>query len=144
MRILIKNEELKEKLYPNGYWLDNNLLFVGGVCLKKENNQKRLFIIQEAISGGFNNGASFVTIFKNEAGYATGSTSLEKASEKYYVLDDNENDICTRFIYIVTEENTYAIKEDIKNAGGKWDKENKFWYFTNEPDGFKVKKTYLI
>ena len=37
-----------------------------------------------------------------------------------------------------------AIKEDIKKAGGKWDKENKFWYFVNEVNSFKTEKTCVV
>ena len=92
MRILIRNEELKEKLYPCGYWSGDNLLFTGGVCLKREINEKRLFIMKDALTGGFGNGASFMTIFKKEGNYCFGSIALKNASEKYEVLEDSEND----------------------------------------------------
>lgn len=35
--------------------------------------------------------------------------------------------------FIVTTRDTYKIKAELKSAGAKWDSENKFWFFKEEP-----------
>jgi hypothetical protein len=58
-------------------------------------------------------------------------------------LDDSKFSL-ENYIYVVTEKNTYAIKEDLKKAGAKWDAISSIWYFEKENNTFKNEKVYII
>ena len=45
--------------------------------------------------------------------------------------------------FIVTHRDTFSIKNDLKNAGARWDDFNKFWYFNEKPAKYKVKEVLV-
>lgn len=47
-------------------------------------------------------------------------------------------------MFIVTNRNTFKLKDDIKKAGGRWLSEEKKWYFFDKPNGFKTKEVLLF
>lgn len=87
-------------------------------------------------------GDEFKVIRKIDDNFYTYDISEEKA-DTLEILDDSEFTL-EKFMYVVTEENTYDIKEDLKKAGAKWNSVFKVWYFEKENFDFKNEKVYII